>query len=37
LIERLDQELLRKKINPGSTADIAIAGLFIALLAGVRF
>ncbi|MDK2938649.1 MAG: triphosphoribosyl-dephospho-CoA synthase [Methanolobus sp.] len=37
LIEKLDQELLLKKINPGSTADIVIAGLFIALLAGVRF
>ncbi len=37
LIEKLDQELLQKKINPGSTADITIAGLFISLLAGVRF
>ena len=37
LIEKLDKELLEKKINPGSTADIIIAGLFIALLSGVRF
>ncbi|MBP1909919.1 triphosphoribosyl-dephospho-CoA synthase [Methanolobus bombayensis] len=37
LINKLDQELLEKKINPGSTADITIAGLFISLLAGVRF
>ncbi|WP_094226967.1 triphosphoribosyl-dephospho-CoA synthase [Methanolobus psychrotolerans] len=37
LINELDKELLEKKINPGSTADIVIAGLFISLLAGVRF
>ncbi len=37
LIEELDDELLEKKINPGSTADIVIAGLFISLLTGVRF
>lgn len=37
MIEELDNELLDKRINPGSTADIVIAGLFIALLAGVRF
>lgn len=37
LIKKLDEELLEKKINPGSTADIVIAGLFISLLAGVRF
>ena len=37
LIGKLDEELLQKKINPGSTADITIAGLFISLLAGVRF
>ncbi|WP_406670169.1 triphosphoribosyl-dephospho-CoA synthase [Methanolobus sp. ZRKC4] len=37
LIKKLDEELLERKINPGSTADIVIAGLFISLLAGVRF
>ncbi len=37
LIEDLDKELLEKKINPGSTADIIIAGLFIVMLTGVRF
>ncbi|WP_340820706.1 triphosphoribosyl-dephospho-CoA synthase [Methanolobus sp. WCC4] len=37
MIDELDKELLEKRINPGSTADIVIAGLFISLLAGVRF
>ncbi|WP_407356987.1 triphosphoribosyl-dephospho-CoA synthase [Methanolobus sp. WCC5] len=37
LIRKLDNDLLERKINPGSTADIVIAGLFISLLAGVRF
>ena len=37
LIREMDLELLQKKINPGSTADITITGLFISLLAGVRF
>ena len=36
-VEEFDDELLSKGINPGSTADIVIAGLFIALLGGVRF
>jgi triphosphoribosyl-dephospho-CoA synthase len=36
-IQEFDSELLKKKINPGSTADIIIAGLFIALLGGLRF
>lgn len=36
-IQKLDKELTGKKINPGSTADIVIAGLFIALLSGVRY
>ncbi|HIH75467.1 MAG TPA: fumarate hydratase [Methanosarcina sp.] len=36
-IQEFDSELLVKKINPGSTADIIIAGLFIALLGGLRF
>jgi triphosphoribosyl-dephospho-CoA synthase len=35
--QEFDHELLKKKINPGSTADIIIAGLFIALLGGLRF
>jgi triphosphoribosyl-dephospho-CoA synthase len=37
LIIEMDRELLQRKINPGSTADIIIAGLFIALLGGVRY
>ncbi|MDG6243479.1 MAG: triphosphoribosyl-dephospho-CoA synthase [Methanolobus sp.] len=37
LIQDLDDELLKRNINPGSTADIIIAGMFISLLAGVRF
>ncbi|WP_440945842.1 triphosphoribosyl-dephospho-CoA synthase [Methanosarcina sp. T3] len=36
-VREFDFELLEKKINPGSTADIVIAGLFIALLGGLRF
>ena len=36
-VEEFDDELLSKRINPGSTADIVIAGLFIAFLGGVRF
>ena len=36
-VEEFDDELLSKGINPGSTADIVIAGLFIAFLGGVRF
>lgn len=36
-VQEFDSELLRKRINPGSTADIIIAGLFIALLGGLRF
>lgn len=35
--QEFDHELLKKRINPGSTADIVIAGLFIALLGGLRF
>lgn len=37
VIQDFDNELLDKKINPGSTADIIISGLFIALLGGIRF
>ena len=36
-VRDFDSELLEKGINPGSTADIIIAGLFIALLGGLRF
>lgn len=36
-VQEFDSELLERKINPGSTADIIIAGLFIALLGGLRF
>ncbi len=36
-IRSFDEELLRKGINPGSTADIIIAGLFVALFEGMRF
>lgn len=34
---RLDQELLAGDINPGSTADLIAASLFISLLKGLRF
>ena len=34
---RLDKDLLEKDINPGSTADLIAASLFIALLRGLRF
>ncbi|WP_406661054.1 triphosphoribosyl-dephospho-CoA synthase [Methanolobus sp. ZRKC3] len=37
LIRKFNTELLERRINPGSTADIIIAGLFIALLGGVRY
>ncbi len=36
-IHSFDEELLRKGINPGSTADIIIAGLFVSLFEGMRF
>ncbi len=32
-----DEELLSEGINPGSTADIIIAGLFVSLFEGMRF
>jgi len=34
---RLDRELLEADINPGSTADLIAAALFICLLKGLRF
>lgn len=36
-IHSFDEELLKEGINPGSTADIIIAGLFVALFEGMRF
>jgi len=34
---QFDEELLREGVNPGSTADIIIAGLFVSLFEGMRF
>lgn len=36
-IRSFDEELLRKGINPGGSADIIIAGLFVSLFGGMRF
>ena len=36
-IKRFDAQLLSKRINPGSTADIIIAGIFLLLLGGYRY
>ncbi|WP_259135607.1 triphosphoribosyl-dephospho-CoA synthase [Methanosalsum natronophilum] len=36
-LNKFDQELLEQRINPGSTADIIVAGLFISLFGGLRF
>jgi len=36
-IRAFDEELLKEGINPGSTADIIIAGLFVSLFEGMRF
>ncbi len=36
-IRNFDEDLLERNINPGSTADITIGGLFISLLGGMRF
>ncbi len=36
-IHSFDEELLKEGINPGSTADIIIAGLFVSLFEGMRF
>jgi triphosphoribosyl-dephospho-CoA synthase len=33
----LDRDLLARDINPGSTADLIAASLFISLLRGLRF
>ena len=36
-IQKFDEELLNEGVNPGSTADIIIAGLFVSLFEGMRF
>ena len=36
-IEEFDDELIQKGLNPGSTADIIAAALFISILGGLRF
>lgn len=36
-IRSFDEDLLKGSINPGSTADIIIAGLFVSLFEGMRF
>ncbi len=36
-IHSFDEELLKEGINPGSTADIIIAGLFVLLFEGMKF
>jgi triphosphoribosyl-dephospho-CoA synthase len=36
-IHTFDEELLKEGVNPGSTADIIISGLFVALFEGLRF
>ncbi|MCZ7385828.1 MAG: triphosphoribosyl-dephospho-CoA synthase [Candidatus Methanoperedens sp.] len=36
-IRSFDEELLNEGVNPGSTADIIIAGLFVSLFEGMRF
>ena len=36
-IHSFDKELIKEGVNPGSTADIIIAGLFISLFEGMRF
>lgn len=36
-IRFFDEELLKEGVNPGSTADIIIAGLFVSLFEGMRF
>ena len=36
-IEEFDTDLINERLNPGSTADIIAASLFIAILGGLRF
>ena len=35
-IRDFDEELIRERVNPGSTADMVIGSLFITLLGGVK-
>ncbi|PXF51301.1 MAG: fumarate hydratase [Candidatus Methanophagaceae archaeon] len=35
-VEEFDEELIKEGVNPGSTADIIAAALFVALLGGLR-
>ncbi len=35
-VYEFDRELIRERVNPGSTADIVIGGLFVALVRGLR-
>jgi triphosphoribosyl-dephospho-CoA synthase len=35
-MEEFDEELISKGLNPGSTADIIAAALFISILEGLR-
>jgi len=35
-VHEFDESLIREKANPGSTADIIIGGLFVALVKGLR-
>jgi triphosphoribosyl-dephospho-CoA synthase len=35
--ETLDRELLQKKINPGTIADLTSSSLFLSLIRGLRF
>jgi len=37
LARQMDSELLSEDVNPGSTADLIAASLFISLLKGLRF
>jgi triphosphoribosyl-dephospho-CoA synthase len=36
-IENLDKELISRRINPGTTADLVIGSLFVTLLGGFRY
>jgi triphosphoribosyl-dephospho-CoA synthetase len=36
-IEAFDNELVSARLNPGSTADLIAAALFLCILAGLRF
>jgi triphosphoribosyl-dephospho-CoA synthase len=36
-IHSFDDELIKEGVNPGSTADLIISGLFVSLFEGMRF